>query len=438
MKNWNDDQMDIVKKEQVLILSSGKCCWAKCFACGWGRMEAPVNVTALKTKIKNRNLKGVEKLKVFASGSFLDDKQFPREFRKWFADYIKEHGVNELVIESRPKFITPDNLKDFTQQGLELTVAIGLESADNEVLKKYKKGFTAEDFVKAAQILHENGCKVRTYLMVNIPFDTKEGLDTSVEFALKYSDSIVLINTFPHSKAPLFEMWLRGEWRPFNEEAFMHRVNNWKRNKKIELDYNNFMFVPKFPSEKRKMLQGATSEVLRHPYFEVWQDYFQRFYQTPKGKDTVLFLPCSFRKPYPKSQTHKVIHAALHTMNMADKFHKIVVSNPGVIPFEFSNYYPFNAYDWPEIEETPEIKAEYIEVIKDRVKKYLQTHKYKHYFCYLKYTETYLALKAACNELGIKLQNLLDKKVYDEIKNEKNPIILQDALECMKKNLKKM
>lgn len=430
--------MPMVKKEQVLILSSGQCSWAKCFACGWGRMSAPVNIDALKAKIKNRNLKGVEKLKVFASGSFLDDKQFPRDFRQWFVQYLKEHKLKDLTIESRPEYITKKNLEDFTSQGLELTVAIGLESGVDDVLKKYNKGFTTKDFVKAAETLRENNCKVRTYLMVNIPFGNPDNLDTSVKFARKYSDSLVLINTFPHSKAPLFDMWLEGKWRPFNEQDFNEAVKPWKNKAKIEVDYNNFMFMPKFPREKREMLEGATVKVLEHPYFKVWQDYIERFYQAPRGKNIALFLPCSFRKPYSKSRTHRAINATLCTVPEREHLHKIVVSTPGVVPIEFSNYYPFNAYDWPEREETPEIKAKYIEVTKDRVKKYLQTHKYKKYLCYLKYTETYLALKATCDELGIKLQNLLDKDVYEHVKNEKNPIICPETLECLKKNLQKV
>ena len=114
---------------KTIILSSGKCAWKNCFACGWGKLEAPVNVERLKKQVESIDISAIDELKVFSSGSFLDDKQFPREFRKWFAERVK--GLKNVIIESCPEFITDDTLSDF--KDVKLTVAIGLECADDEV-----------------------------------------------------------------------------------------------------------------------------------------------------------------------------------------------------------------------------------------------------------------------------------------------------------------
>ena len=425
-------------KEKRLILSSGKCSWAKCFACGWGKLEAPVDVHALKDKVEKFDLEGVDRLKVFASGSFLDDAQFPKEFRKWFADYVKKKGVKELVIESRPEFITEDSLKDF--EGINLTVAIGLECADNEVLEKYNKGFKVEDYLRAVDLLHSKGFHVRTYLMANIPFGSKELLKKSVEFVKKHmkeGDSIVIINTFPHSKSKLFDLWVKGEWKPLSTQEFMKLVEEFK-DSFIEKDSENYLFIPKFPAERKVVIKGATEEALKHPFFEVWQDYFVRFYEPPKGK-ALLFLPCSYRKPYSRSQTHQKIAKALKQAGVLGKVHRVVVSTPGVVPFEFNNYYPFNSYDWPEWEETEEVKQKYLEVTKERVKNYLKAHagKYSKVLCFLKPDSlTFKAVKQACDELGIKIVNLLDDEIYEAVKDKKNPIAQKQSLECLKKRIK--
>lgn len=419
---------------KTIILSSGKCAWRNCFACGWGKIEAPVDTERLKKQVKIIDISAIDELKVFSSGSFLDDKQFPREFRKWFAEHIRNKELKNVIIESRPEFITDENLSDF--KGLKLTVAIGLECADDEVLRKYKKGFTVRDYLKAVKTLRKNGMGVRTYLLVNMPFSNQEKLEKSVDFALKHSDSIVLINTFPHSKSKLFDWWISGKWKPYNAEQFEKVVRKWKGNEKIEFDNQNYYFIPKFPKEKRVLLKGVSEEILKHPYFEVWQDYFQRFYKKPEGKDTLLFIPCSYKKPYTKSKTYKTIYGTLRSIPGTAGLHLVVVSTPGVVPIEFSDYYPLNAYDWPEWEENKEIMEKYVDVIKERVKRYLKTHKYKKYYCFFKYTETYEAVKKACDELGIKVKNLLDKETYGKIKNEKNPIIRKEALESLKKNLR--
>ncbi len=425
-------------RTETLILSVGKCSWGKCYACGWGRIQGKYTEEEAKEIIKKRNLSGVDKLKIFASGSLLDDNQFSPEFRKWLAEYLKEKGVKELVIESRPEFITPEALEPF--KGLKLTVAIGLESANDEILKKYAKGFTVRDYLKAVKVLRDFGARIRTYVMVNIPFGTREDFDRTMEFALEHSDEVVAINTFPHSKAPLFDMWIRGEWSPLDKKQFKEWVEKWESNPKVEVDFQNYLFVPKFPPEKREKIVGATSQSLRHPHFEVWQDYFQRFYE-PKPKKLLLFLPCSYRKPYPKSQTHQKIFQALKRTGHLRDIHRVVVSTPGVVPIEFSDYYPFNSYDWPEWEETPEIKEEYIKVTKERVKKFLEAHahRYEKIACYFKHdSETYKAIQEAAEELGMSIPNLLGESAWEAVKDKKNPVAQREALASLTAGVKRL
>jgi len=342
-------------KQEIIFLSSGKCSWGKCFACGWGKLKGPEpNLHRLKNIIdkKFKKLKNIDRLKIFVSGSFLDDKQFPKSIRKYIIQKIKENNIKQLVIESRPEFISNESLSDF--KGIDLYVAIGLECADNKILKKYNKGYTVEDFVRAAEILHKNNFKVRTYLMVNLPFlkDIKKDLDKSVKFAKKYSDEIVLINTFPHSESALYDLYIKGKWKPLDRQQF-DKIT--KKYKNIEKDFDNFAFIPRF--KQKPLVKGATKESLLHPYFEIWQDYIQRFYKNP-SKKPVLFLPCAFKKPYSKSKLHKAIFSVVNK----DKVHPVVISSPGVIPYEFIDKYPFNKYDWPEWEETSEIKKIYIQV----------------------------------------------------------------------------
>ncbi len=420
-------------EEQILILASGKCSWGKCYACGWGQLEAPVNVERLKKQVQEKITTSAP-VKIFASGSFLDDDQFPREFRKWFVDFLKQKHVTQLTIESRTEFITPQNLADF--KGIKTIVAIGMESSDNTVLEKYQKGMTIEDYDRAVKILHDNGYLARAYVMVNMPFSSVEQFKESARHAIKTADYVVLINTYPHSKAKLFDLWIKGEWKPLSRKEFEQQVAEFKDNPKVKIDYENITFTPKFEQDKQEKIVGATIESLKHPYFEVWQDYFQRIYEKPEHKTIALFLPCSFRKPYQSSQTHKAIDKILRQSSSYPRIHKIVVSTPGVVPFEFNTKYPFTHYDWPEWEETPEVKKAYIEVNKERVKKYLQNHNYEKVLCYYKPTsETYKAVKQACDELGIKLTNLLSDDVYELVADMKNPIARPEALANMRKNL---
>jgi hypothetical protein len=416
--------------EATLILKAGACNWRKCIFCGYGRIAGykptQENLEREFNAFFERLPKDTKTIKVFGSGSFLDEKQIPADARKYFIKKCSESGVQELVIESRPEHITVEKLGDFN--GIRLTVAIGLEVADDRLLDGVKKGFHLSDYERAVEAIRTTA-KVRTYLLVNIPNETDEILEKSVNYALAFSDSVVLINLLPHGNTPLFHQWVNGEWTFLSREEFAAKTERWKSNPKIELDVETFRFTPQFPPELKKPLNGVGEEYLTHPYFEVWQDYLLRWYQPPEGKN-LLFLPCSRKKPYSESDTHRNIIAVLNKTNTRGLFHEVMLSNAGVIPREFEDKYPFNDYDWDERLETEEVKKRYIEVTEQRIMNYLKAHKeYINVCCYLKPdSESYAALESACRHLNIKLTSFLTSEAYEKIKNGKKPLQSSEAL----------
>lgn len=431
-----------MKKEKTIIFNSGKCAWGKCIFCGWSKLEFPVDIEKLKKQFDKEieKAEGVETVKIFGSGSFLDDRQFPREFRKYVIEKCKEKGIKHLIVESRPEFIRDELLRDF--EGIKLTVAIGLEVADDKILKKINKGFITKDYIKAVKTLRKHGCGVRTYLLVGLPFvkNQQKTLDKSVRFALKYSDSVVLINLFPHSKAPLFDMWIKREWKPLDEKQFNKLVSKWRKNKKVETDFNNFAFIPRFPKSKQEFIRGATVENLLHPHFEVWQDYFCRFFKVSPEKKYALFVLCAYRKPYTKSKSWRAMLRVLSRFKYFKKIHILTISSPGVIPYEFIRYYPFTSYDWPEWEETGEVKKAYLRVTQKRIENYLKAHKkdYKKFFAYLPPNSlSFKALERACKKLKIRLINCFPKEIYEKVKDRRPVVTTEEALESLEKALKK-
>ncbi len=421
-----------------LFLSSGACAWGKCLFCGYGRIHGKnPTVERLKREFDSffSMLNGEKWVKVFISGSWLDDKQIPEEARRYFISMCMKNGVKKLTVESRPEFITNERLNEF--RGVDFEIAIGLEIANDKILERIDKGFAVADFESAARKVQAAGGLVRTYLLVNLPFirDMETELDKSVDYALRYSDSVVLINLLPHSNCPLFDMWLRGEWNFLSREEFSRVVEKWKGKPRIELDIETFRFIPKFPGEIRENLTGVGENFLTHPHFEVWQDYLVRWYNPQKG--IVLFLPCSHKKPYSESETHQGIIARVDKLGLRGRIHEVMLSNAGIVPREFENFYPFNAYDWDELQETEEIKRRYIEVTSRRIENYLKTHGYEKVLCFLRYdSESYRALEMACNSLRIKLINLLSKKTYNKIKDKKRPLQSVEALSDLEMGLK--
>ena len=426
--------------ELVLIINSGKCSWGNCLFCGWGCREArKKSLRELKEFLDSRlkRHKGVKWLKIFNSGSFFDTNQLHKGFRSYCVRKCEQLGIDNLVVESLPQFVTPTNLKDMKSKKVKVHVAIGLEIADDNILKKLDKGImNKENYIRAAEVLHEHGFFLRTYLVANPPYvkDVRKSLADSVKFANKYSDTVAVCNLYPHSNSGLFNLWLKGKWKPLGKEEFDKAVKGLK----VEVFFDNFVFRPQWQPEKQVKIVGAGLKQLKHPYFEVWQDYVSGFHTIPKGKDIILFIPCAFRKPYWNSKLHKAIVSVI-PKKLEERIHLVVLSSPGVVPIELCNSYPFNSYDWPEWEETKAVKKSYVKVTQSRVENYLKSHKYKKYYCYFKpNAESYVALKKACASQKIKLISCTNENVFEKVKNVGNPLTLPELLDGLDRKLKEI
>ena len=430
--------------EKTIIVESGRCSWGKCIYCSFSkkpdvpecsyeRLKNNLDYNLPDNSLSNNDNSKIDTLKYFNSGSFLDEKQIPKEFRNYLLEKCNKIGVKNLIFECLPEHVNEKVLNELQKikKNVNVTFALGLEVADDVVLKKINKSFNVSSYKKTANLLKKHGFGVRTYLMANLPYvsDVKKSLEKSVDLALDLSDSIAVINTFPYGYSPLYKLWLDDKWHPLDKKQFDSLVFKYKNNKKIDLFFDDYITYPKFPDFLKEKIKGATSKCLNHPNFNVWQEYLERFYVMPTSKEYVLFLPCAFRKPYSRSSSHRKIIERLHGIPNYQKIHQIMISTPGVIPRELETKYPFESYDWPEWEETPAIKKEYTAVIQKRIVAYLSRHKYKKIFCYFKSdSESYIALKNACLYLKMPLYWLLDEKMYKEIKDMNKGEILNSPL----------
>ena len=157
--------------------------------------------------------RGEQFVKIYTSGSFLDDNEVPRSVRAKFFEAFS--GCERILFESRPEFITEDSLSDVPKTA---TIALGLESSDPVVLERsVHKGFTPDDIRRAGLLIKSMGLHVRTYLLLKPPFMTEamamEDAVRSARFADEFSDEIS-INPLNVQRATYVErLWKRGEFR---------------------------------------------------------------------------------------------------------------------------------------------------------------------------------------------------------------------------------
>jgi len=83
----------------------------------------------------------------------------------------------------------------------------------------------------------------------------------------------------------------------------------------------------------------------KDPLVRKWQRFMRDEYQSPSGMDDVLILlPCSDRKPYSSSKSHKRFFRAISHNGC----HELMITSPlGVVPRDLENIWPAGMYDLP-------------------------------------------------------------------------------------------
>ncbi|MGE4577805.1 MAG: DUF5591 domain-containing protein [Candidatus Methanomethylophilaceae archaeon] len=91
-----------------------------------------------------------------------------------------------------------------------------------------------------------------------------------------------------------------------------------------------------------------TVQALRRPDVERYRKTIVGQYRKPDHKRILLLLPCSARKPYHTSKSHKAFSSAIHTGDHDTLVHEVILTSPlGLVPRELDVFYPANAYDIP-------------------------------------------------------------------------------------------
>ncbi|MCL2143751.1 MAG: DUF5591 domain-containing protein [Methanomassiliicoccaceae archaeon] len=113
-----------------------------------------------------------------------------------------------------------------------------------------------------------------------------------------------------------------------------------------------------------------TTQSLLRPETERFRRMMKERYEPPAHKRILVLLPCSAKKPYHLSKTHRAFSDAIHTGDHDTLVHEVIVTSPlGIVPRELDIFFPASAYDIPV---TGEWKCQEREMIRDAVSKLLE------------------------------------------------------------------
>jgi len=106
--------------------------------------------------------------------------------RNWVIEVCNEIMRRNLKISwgtsARVKPLDEKMLQKMKKAGCWL-MALGIESANDETLKKIKKGATRQDAINAVSMIKKAGIRIYAYYMIGFPWETREHIKETVNFA---------------------------------------------------------------------------------------------------------------------------------------------------------------------------------------------------------------------------------------------------------------
>ena len=146
---------------------------------------------------------------------------------------VEAHSRNEfaphrnvgLVVETRPDEITPDELAWFRTLGV-TKVQMGVQSLDDAILELNQRGHGVAEAHRAVALLRAAGFKIVLHWMPNLLGATPDS--DRADFPRLWQglcpDEIKIYPTQLLENAPLYEIWKRGEYRPYTTAELIHLI----------------------------------------------------------------------------------------------------------------------------------------------------------------------------------------------------------------------
>ncbi|WP_248515631.1 archaeosine biosynthesis radical SAM protein RaSEA [Salinarchaeum laminariae] len=200
-----DNTPNGVRESLTIVLNTGGCRWARaggCTMCGYvaesvdgGEVSHEALMAQIDSVLAHEETHAEEPcelVKIYTSGSFLDEREVSAESRRAIADTFADR--ERIVVESLPDFVDRETLAEFTDRGLHTDVAIGLETTSDRIrhdcVNKYFAFSDFEDACAEAVAADEAAgtaesdldVGVKAYLLMKPPFlSEREAIDDMID-----------------------------------------------------------------------------------------------------------------------------------------------------------------------------------------------------------------------------------------------------------------
>lgn len=201
----------------------------------------------------------------FFGGSFTGiEVELQERFLKIANEYIKDKKVDAIRISTRPDYIDKDILKRLKKYNVK-TIELGVQSANDYILKTAKRGHTFEDVKRASKMIRWYGFKLGHQMMIGLPDSTKKDEINTAKALIKLKPKMMRIYPVLVIKnTTLAKYYEQEKYEPLTLEQAVERSKeliylfNKKKIKVIRVGLQN--------TETITDPESSNSEIIAGPY----------------------------------------------------------------------------------------------------------------------------------------------------------------------------
>lgn len=201
----------------------------------------------------------------FFGGSFTAiDKNIQEELLTAVQPYIKNKKVNSIRLSTRPDAIDKDILK-FLKKNHVKTIELGVQSTNNYILARCKRGHSFEDVKKASKLIKWYGFNLGHQMMVGLPDSSeKDDIQTAKDIIKLRPKMVRIYPVLVIKGTELEEEYNKKDFIPLNVSQAVERskeIVKLFRKKSIEVIRTGLQNTDSISSPEKE-----GSEVIAGPY----------------------------------------------------------------------------------------------------------------------------------------------------------------------------
>jgi radical SAM superfamily enzyme YgiQ (UPF0313 family) len=190
---------------------------------------------------------------------------------------VTSYGAAKFVLGTK----TVEELKELNKAGL-TRIHMGLETGDDEILSRIKKGATAKEMIEASRMIKEAEIELSQYVLLGIAGknDWERHAVNTAKVLSEMDPNFIRVRTLIlRPPAPLFEAEKNGEFIPSSPEDVLEEIWVLIENLNVESQFasdhvSNYANINgKLPEDMDLMLaelKKVKEKLDRDPHFRAW------------------------------------------------------------------------------------------------------------------------------------------------------------------------